>query len=106
MNLTVVHVLERPPAGWAGEIGFVTAELLSRHRPRGYRRFQFFICGPGPMMDAAEIALIELGVPAERWPHRAFRHGVSMRHVQISRLVWLIAGLLVVACLVFAAAQS
>jgi len=29
-----------------------------------------------------------------------------MRHVQISRLVWLIAGLLVVACLVFAAAQS
>jgi hypothetical protein len=29
-----------------------------------------------------------------------------MRHVQMARLVWLIAGLLVVACLVFAAVQS
>jgi hypothetical protein len=29
-----------------------------------------------------------------------------MRHVQMARLVWLIATLLVVACLVFAAVQS
>jgi hypothetical protein len=29
-----------------------------------------------------------------------------MRHVKMTRLVWLIAGLLVVACLVFAAVQS
>jgi ring-1,2-phenylacetyl-CoA epoxidase subunit PaaE len=26
----------------------------------------FFICGPGPMMDAAEEALTAVGVPAER----------------------------------------
>jgi hypothetical protein len=66
MNLTVVHVLQRPPANWTGETGYVTAELLARHLPRGHRRFQFFICGPGPMMDAAESALVELGVPTER----------------------------------------
>jgi predicted ferric reductase len=66
MNLTVTHVLERPPANWAGESGYVTAELLSRHLPDGYRRFQFFICGPGPMMDAVERSLSHLGVPAER----------------------------------------
>jgi hypothetical protein len=29
-----------------------------------------------------------------------------MRHVQMTRLVWLIAALIVIACLVFAAAQS
>jgi hypothetical protein len=29
-----------------------------------------------------------------------------MRHVQMTRLVWLIAVLLVIACLVFAAVQS
>lgn len=29
-----------------------------------------------------------------------------MRHVQMTRLVWLIATLIVVACVVFAAAQS
>jgi len=66
MNLTVVHVLERPSAGWVGESGYVNAEILSRHLPQSYRRLQFFICGPDPMMDAAESALLELGVPGER----------------------------------------
>jgi predicted ferric reductase len=66
MNLTVVHVVERPPQDWAGESGYVTADVLSRHLPPRYRRFQFFICGPDPMMDAAETALAALGVPAER----------------------------------------
>jgi predicted ferric reductase len=66
LSLVVVHVLERPPADWSGETGYVTAEVLARHLPSGYRRFQFFICGPEPMMDAAEAALVQLGVPAER----------------------------------------
>jgi hypothetical protein len=29
-----------------------------------------------------------------------------VRHVQMTRLVWLTAGLIVIACVVFAAAQS
>ena len=62
----MVHVLERPPDEWDGETGYLTAEILSRHLPPGHRRFQYFICGPDPMMDAAEAALIGLGVPAER----------------------------------------
>jgi predicted ferric reductase len=66
LDLTVVHVLERPPEGWTGETGYVTAKVLARHLPRGYKRFQFFICGPDPMMDAAEAALVRLGVPPER----------------------------------------
>jgi predicted ferric reductase len=66
LDLTVVHVLERPPEDWTGETGYVTDEVLTRHLPPGYRRFQFFICGPDPMMDAAEAALIGLGVPPER----------------------------------------
>jgi predicted ferric reductase len=66
MNLTVVHVLSDPPPEWTGEAGYVTSDLLSRCLPSNYRRFQFFICGPGPMMDAAESALLDLGVPGER----------------------------------------
>lgn len=66
LNLTVVHVLEHPPPGWTGDTGYVTGELLERCLPRNFRRFQFFICGPGPMMDAAETALLEIGVPGER----------------------------------------
>jgi predicted ferric reductase len=66
LDLTLVHVLEHPPDGWEGETGYVTAEVLARHLPEGHRRFQYFICGPDPMMDAAEAALVQLGVPAER----------------------------------------
>ena len=66
LTLAVVHVLERAPDDWAGETGYVTADVLARHLPPGHRRFQYFICGPDPMMDAAESALIGLGVPPER----------------------------------------
>ena len=66
MNLTLVHLLEQPPPGWKGETGYVNRELLSRCLPHGYQRFQFFICGPDPMMDAAEAALLDMGVPGER----------------------------------------
>jgi NAD(P)H-flavin reductase len=39
LTLTVVHVLERPPEDWAGETGYVTAEVLSRHLPPGTGAF-------------------------------------------------------------------
>jgi predicted ferric reductase len=66
MTLTVVHVLEHPPPDWTGETGYVTGDVLARALPPSFRRFQFFICGPGPMMDAAEGALLDIGVPGER----------------------------------------
>ena len=65
-NLTVVHVLGDPPDGWSGERGRLTAEILRRHLPRQYRRFEFFICGPNPMMDAMEDALVSIGVAFSR----------------------------------------
>ena len=62
-NLEVIHVLERPPEGWAGESGFITPDTLRRHLPRQFRRYEFLICGPSRMMDAMENALIAVGVP-------------------------------------------
>jgi len=64
MNLEVVYVFESPGPEWSGERGYVSADVLRRHLPRQYRHFQFFVCGPVPMMDAVEKALRELGVPA------------------------------------------
>lgn len=63
LNLTVVYVLEEPAAAWSGERGLVTDDLLARHLPRHYPRYQFFVCGPVPMMDALEGTLMRLGVP-------------------------------------------
>ena len=66
MNLKIVYVLEKPCASWQGERGFITADLLRRHLPREYRRFQYFVCGPPALMDAMERTLPEMGVPQEQ----------------------------------------
>jgi predicted ferric reductase len=66
INVKVVHALEEPPPDWAGETGYLNADILTRHIPAGFRRFQFFACGPNPMLDAVEAALVEIGAPADR----------------------------------------
>jgi predicted ferric reductase len=66
LNLEVVHVLSRPPEGWEGEEGRIGAAMLARHLPERYQRLQYFICGADPLMDAAEDALVRLGVPKRR----------------------------------------
>lgn len=64
LDLRVVHVLEQPPAGWNGERGFVNTDILRRYLPHFERRniYEVFMCGPQPMMDAVERALLGLGV--------------------------------------------
>jgi predicted ferric reductase len=67
MNLKVVFVVQEPPPGWDGETGRISADHLRKHLPpKQYRRWQYFVCGPGPMMDAMEDLLPGLGVPPER----------------------------------------
>ncbi|MDQ1485099.1 MAG: hypothetical protein QOJ62_792 [Actinomycetota bacterium] len=68
VDLTVVEVPHNPPEEWAGESGFVNAELLERYVPhiRHRRRHDYFICGPPPMVAAVLGALHELRVPDRR----------------------------------------
>lgn len=66
MNLQIIPVLEEAPAEWMGERGYLTIDMLRRHLPAQFERFQYFVCGPGAMMDAAEQMLVELGVPVDR----------------------------------------
>ena len=66
MPLSIVTVHERATPGEDAEGGFVTRDLLRRHWPDDWAHRAFFVCGPGPMMDAVEQALAALGVPAER----------------------------------------
>jgi len=67
LNLRVVHVLERPPEGWEGEVGYVTREMLERYLPSDPRRYRVFICGPPTgMLNVVEAALREMAVPEER----------------------------------------
>jgi ferredoxin-NADP reductase len=65
LNFQFVPVLAAPQENWQGERGFINAEIMKRYLPRQYKRFLYLICGPGPLMDAMEQALPELGVPPE-----------------------------------------
>jgi predicted ferric reductase len=62
LDLRVVHVLEEPGSDWDGEEGFVDEEVLQRVLPPDCRTYEYFICGPEPLMDAAESTLRDMGV--------------------------------------------
>jgi predicted ferric reductase len=63
MNVQVVHILERPPEGWQGEKGFITAKVLDKYLPKDRSVPRYLMCGPLPMIEAVERALVKAGVP-------------------------------------------
>jgi predicted ferric reductase len=65
LRLRVVHVLERPHPAWTGETGLLDAAILARHLP-ATSGWEWFVCGPPGLMDTAERALWEAGVPLGR----------------------------------------
>jgi predicted ferric reductase len=67
LDLALIHILSDPHEGWTGERGHITAETLRRHLPEPYAAHEYFICGPGVMMDAVETALAGLGVPMSKY---------------------------------------
>jgi predicted ferric reductase len=66
MNLQVVHILEEPPPNWTGEKGLLDREMLARYLPDNIEQFEFFSCGPKPLMDLAESELRAMGVSWQR----------------------------------------
>lgn len=63
LDLALVYVLEEPAPDACDESGYVTADVLRRHLPDGFRHFHFFICGPVPMMKSVDWQLVSMGVP-------------------------------------------
>ena len=66
LDLKLVHVLAEPHQDWSGERGYVDQALLERYLPAQRRTFEYFLCGPEPMTDAAQYGLRALGVPLAR----------------------------------------
>jgi predicted ferric reductase len=64
LKLEVVYVLRNPSGNWKGESGYVTQEILARYLPevRGRDTLEVFMCGPQPLMNSVEQALVQLGV--------------------------------------------
>ncbi len=64
-RVRVVHVLERPGAGWNGEEGFITAELVRRHVDPldGWR---WLVAGPPAMLEPMKRVVADLEIPPDR----------------------------------------
>ncbi len=62
LNMDLVHILLEPNDEWEGETGLIDKKFLEKYMPENKNEFIYFICGPGPLMDIAEISLRELGI--------------------------------------------
>lgn len=64
LNLKLVHVIEKPPEYWIGEIGFINQSILEHYLPeaRYKNAFEVFICGPPTMMKVVEKALVNMDI--------------------------------------------
>jgi len=65
---TQIHYsLDKPPEGWTGHTGFVTAELIKQRLPGPGPDTLILLCGPKPMVDAMERNLLTLGYTEEMY---------------------------------------
>ncbi|ODV83559.1 hypothetical protein CANARDRAFT_237694 [[Candida] arabinofermentans NRRL YB-2248] len=60
-NIKVHHVLNNPPEGWTGDVGFITKDLIAEKLPAAAPDVQLLLCGPPPMTSAIKKAANELG---------------------------------------------
>lgn len=61
----MTHMLCEPASDLECEIGFVTPDVLRAHfGDEEHRKWLYVLCGPPPMLEAVEDALIDLGVPS------------------------------------------
>lgn len=66
-NTQVVHVISEPEIGWTGPTGQIDRATIAKvFSFEGASEWLYLVCGPPPMLDAVEDALIGLGVPAEK----------------------------------------
>ncbi len=66
MDLRVHHVFEEPHEGWDGAVGWPTPELVREALSELPDGALCFMCGPQPLTDMAQDALLEAGVPLRR----------------------------------------
>lgn len=63
LNLNIVYVLSDPPSDWQGEKGYLTEEIFARRLSDHRTQYEYFICGPTPMIAVTEKALERQEIP-------------------------------------------
>ena len=58
-NFHLHYTVDRPPAKWAYDSGFITAEMIQKHMPPPGKDTQILLCGPPPMIKFAIMPAFE-----------------------------------------------
>jgi ferredoxin-NADP reductase len=63
LNVKIIYIIERPPQEWHGEKGFLNSTIINQHLPPEWKSesTEVFLCGPTPMMNAVQKALLASG---------------------------------------------
>ncbi|MFP4600598.1 MAG: hypothetical protein ACOC9J_01570 [Persicimonas sp.] len=59
-------MLEESPRDWSGEEGLLSDELIDRYLPEDDGSRRYYVCGPEPMMDIVEAALVGRDIDRRR----------------------------------------
>ncbi|KAJ5123718.1 hypothetical protein N7448_009815 [Penicillium atrosanguineum] len=65
-DFRVYYVLNNPPAGWIGGVGFVTPDMIKERLPAPASDVKVLLCGPPPMVSAMKKATESLGYTKAR----------------------------------------
>ncbi|KAJ5550369.1 hypothetical protein N7461_005067 [Penicillium sp. DV-2018c] len=62
----VYYVLNNPPQGWTGGVGFVTPDMIKERLPAPAADVKILLCGPPPMISAMKKSTEALGFTKAR----------------------------------------
>ncbi|MFT6969659.1 MAG: ring-1,2-phenylacetyl-CoA epoxidase subunit PaaE [Roseivirga sp.] len=87
----VIHVLGDAPADWTGHTGFLTHEIikesLSSFPQFESNKTEYFMCGPGPMMDIVEKSLAALDIQKSQVNKESFTSDLSKKEAVSTKAV-------------------
>lgn len=65
-NINVHYVLNNPPEGWTGSVGFVTPDIMKANTSVPSDKVKLLLCGPPPMVSAIKKAAVDMGYAKAR----------------------------------------
>ncbi|OAA65743.1 NADH-cytochrome b5 reductase [Niveomyces insectorum RCEF 264] len=65
-GIRVHYVLDRPPEGWTGGVGYVTADMITEWLPKPAPDAKILLCGPPPMISGLKKTTAALGYEKAR----------------------------------------
>ncbi|KAK7712539.1 NADH-cytochrome b5 reductase [Diaporthe eres] len=62
----VHYVLDKPPEGWTGGVGYVTADMITKWLPKPADDVKILLCGPPPMISGLKKTTEAIGFKKAR----------------------------------------